>query len=264
MQTRVPGFAVLGCFLVATPGRVTGQVPDKIDLRFRPPAGEAIRYKDQYELWITIGSALAREPAIRVEIYRTETADTHGDSIIVVSVVDSARVRTDAFAATNALQTARMMRGTRETIVYTDRGREISRTVRGVTEAQLFAAIYGEEYRQEEYRQWRTMPEDSVEEGGRWTDSVRIRADSVEWRGRVEYRLRKVERRSGRLVAQTQSRGELRARGLVPVRVSGDTWWDVETGRLMSADIEQRGGITGRYLSADIRSTWRIQRLDRE
>jgi len=257
---RTAGSALL---IVCTAAAAAHAQGDKLELRFRPPAGEAIRYRDRFEAWVSVGSHTARGPSLSIDIWTTETATTHGDSITIVSIVDSARAR-GVGVPPELDQTAQMMHGTRETTVYDTRGRELVHTVRGITEADVFAVLTGAPAaKQEEYRQWRTLPEDSVQVGGEWTDSVHIRVDTTDWRGRIDYRLRRIERKGNTYVGRVTSSGTLRTsdRQLAPVHVSSEAVIDAETSRLIEATVHQDGGIAGYYASIDIRNIWHIERV---
>jgi hypothetical protein len=250
--------------LALAPRPATAQ-SEKVTLRLRLPAGERLRYRDRFETWVSLPSTPARQPALRVEIWRTETADTRGDTITVVSVVDSARaLAIEGLAPPELDRQARLMRGTRETWLYTSAGREMSYTVRGVTVDDVFAILTGGRApRRREARHWRAMPEDSVEEGGAWSDSVLVRVDSAAWRGRIQYRLRRLEQREGRLVGRITASGMLRSeqRYVAPDRVSADSYLDVETGRLIRSHVRINGGISAPDYAIMVRTEWKIEQV---
>ncbi|HEY2805098.1 MAG TPA: hypothetical protein VGI92_04490 [Gemmatimonadales bacterium] len=254
--------ALLGAGMCATVALPRPAAAQKLLLKLRPPNGEAIKYRDHFESWISIGSEVAHEPALEIEIWRTETATARHDTTTFISIVDSAHaVARWEGAPPEFGQQAQMMRGTRETTLLTAQGREISYSVRGVSIDDVWAMLFGGRAgKQQTVREWRTVPEDSVSRGDTWDDSLHIQADSLTWLGRVQYRLRGIEQKHGEFVGRVSGSGSIAAPGHPPVHLSSETVVDAESGRLVSAQVSQEGGI-GKEISIDIRDRWRTDRI---
>jgi hypothetical protein len=251
--------------LAGAPAALSAQ-SQKFKLVYRPPSGEAIRYRQQFEMWVQVGSQQARQPILVMTIWSTETATVSGDTVTFTGVVDSATASAPQGGAPPEFnRQAQMMRGAREITRVTSNGRELSYQYRGVSVGDVFAVLLGGDRRAErEYKQWRTMPEDSVEQGAGWDDSVRMRVDSVVWSGRAQYRLRRVERRDGQAVGRIEVSATLRPnrRGFAPSRINSQVDVDVETGRLIRADTRQEDSFdldTG--VGVWFRSNWRTERV---
>jgi len=246
-------------------GARTLRAQEKFKLVFRPPAGEALRYHDHFEMWVTVGSEQENRPTLVMDIWRTETANTHGDTVEFVAIVDSASALAPLGGAPPEFaEQARLMRGSREITRITDKGRELSHEVRGITVGDVFSMLMGgRQDAEREYRQWRTMPDDSVAQGQGWDDSVSVKEDSVEWRGRVTYRLRRVQQHNGVAVGRIDVAGTLHpsARDLEPERITDAVDLDVETGRLIRADSHQYDGYVEDRVSVVFRSSWQTDRV---
>lgn len=115
-------------------------------------------------MWVQIGSQQARQPILVMTIWSTETATVSGDTVTFTGVVDSATASAPQGGAPPEFsRQAQMMRGAREITRVTSAGRELSYQYRGVSVGDVFAVLLGGDRRAErEYKQWRTMPEDSL------------------------------------------------------------------------------------------------------
>ena len=249
--------ALCGALAAAQPAH--GQ---RVQLRFRPSQGAPVKYHEHFECWPSFGH-YGGAPAMVIDVWRTETANQRGDSVLVVAVVDSAKARSPGAPAEMDPMT-RMMRGARDSVFYDQLGHELARTSHGTTESDLLMLITeGVPIMLKEYQQWRQLPPDSVAVGGSWSNSIRIIIGASEWLGPVEYRLRQVQQRDGRAVARLTTSGTLRTddRSLAPLRVASESVVDAETGQLVEATVREEGAFMGRPASFEVRNNWRIERV---
>ncbi len=247
----------------------TAGAQQKFSLGLRPTPGEVIRYHDHYELWITAGQQSSNRPNVVVDLWRSERADVHGDTVIFDALTDSARASAPLGGAPPEFpRAAELMRGAHVIDRYTSKGRQIGHLERGPQVADLFNVLLGRSKDAErEYRSWSALPEDSVAEGGTWSDSVNQRTSSNEWRGRMDYRLRRVETRGGGAVGRIQVEGTLRAASgdMNPERYRSTTDVDIASGRVIRSETNQEDGYQTYNDFAEItvtfRSIWKTERV---